>query len=86
MTNPYWNGYQWIYPRQTSGMAVASLVLGLVWFFWVGSVLAVVFGHLALAECQREGKQGQGMAVAGLVLGYIGVATMLFGIIGMAVM
>ena len=60
---------------RTNGFAIASLVLGILWFYWVGSLLAVVFGHIAIRQIAgSEGREeGRGMAVAGLVLGYIGV-------------
>jgi Domain of unknown function (DUF4190) len=51
----------------TSGFAIVSLILGLVG----GGILAVVFGHLAKREIRQTGKQGSGMATAGLWLGYI---------------
>jgi hypothetical protein len=60
----------------TSNMALVSLLLGVLG--WValpviGSVLAVVFGHLALGEIDRsEGRLGgRGMAQVGLILGYV---------------
>jgi hypothetical protein len=37
-------------------------------------VLAVVFGHVALANIREHGQSGRGMAIAGLVLGYVGMA------------
>src|SRR5947199_1356359 len=44
---PYQQPYPLARPAQTTnGMAVASLVLGIVWLFWVGSILAVVFGYV----------------------------------------
>lgn len=55
--------------RPTSGMAVASMVLGLVGV----SLLAVIFGHVALGDVKRNHKDGRGMAIAGLVLGYLGI-------------
>lgn len=58
----------------TNGLAIASMVLGILWLWWVGSVLAVVFGHISLGQIKRTGQSGRGMAVAGLVLGYLGVA------------
>ena len=66
-------------PFGTNGMAIASMVLGIVWIYWLGSLLAVIFGHIALHQLkQRERigapQNGKGMAVAGLVLGYIGLA------------
>ncbi len=60
---------------QTSGMAIASLVLGLTWLYWIGSILAIVFGHLAKNEIKRDPArlQGRGMAIAGIVLGWVGI-------------
>lgn len=58
----------------TNGLAIASMVLGIIWLWWVGSVLAVIFGHVSLGQIKRTGQQGRGMAIAGLVLGYIGIA------------
>lgn len=62
----------------TNGLAVASLVVGLFWMWWIGSALAIVFGHVALNQIARNGQSGRGLAIAGLVLGYIGLATLLF--------
>ena len=58
-----------------NGLAIASMVLGILWIYWVGSILAVVFGHIALSQIKKSGgtQAGRGMAIAGLVLGYIGV-------------
>ena len=39
---------------RTSGLAIASLVLGIVWVFWLGSLLAVIFGHVALSQIKRS--------------------------------
>jgi hypothetical protein len=59
----------------TNGLAVAALVLGIVWAFWIGSALAIVFGHVALGQIRQRNQSGKGMAVAGLVLGYVGAGT-----------
>jgi hypothetical protein len=48
----------------------------IVWVYWIGSILAVIFGRVALGQIKRTGQSGQGMAVAGLVLGYIGIAVL----------
>ncbi len=58
----------------TNGMAVASMVLGILWIYWIGSILALVFGYLALGQIRQRGQQGYGMATAGIVLGWVGVA------------
>ncbi len=54
---------------RTNVMAILSLV-----FAFVFSVLGVVFGHIALSQIKRTGESGHGLAIAGLVVGYIGVA------------
>jgi Domain of unknown function (DUF4190) len=67
--------------RPTNGLAVASLVLGAVWLFWIGSVLALVFGYVARGQVRRNGEGGDGLAIAGIVLGWVGVGFLVLGII-----
>jgi len=64
-------------PAVTNGYAIASLVLGIVWLWWLGSVLALVFGHAARNQINASGgrQTGEGLAIAGIVLGWIGIAT-----------
>ncbi|MEG3615027.1 DUF4190 domain-containing protein [Isoptericola haloaureus] len=71
----------WPYPvRRTNGLAVASLVLGILWLYWVGSVLALIFGYVALSQIKKAPvsapQDGRGLAIAGVVLGWVGVATL----------
>lgn len=70
-------------PTKTNGFAVTAMVLGLVWVYWIGSILALVFGYIALRQIKRsEGRQtGRGMAIAGVVLGWVGVALLVLVII-----
>ncbi len=70
--------------RRTSGLAIASLVLGLG--FCLGALTgipAVVCGHVALGKIKRSGGTvgGRGLAIGGLVLGYLGIFLMLVAII-----
>ncbi|TYP81338.1 DUF4190 domain-containing protein [Blastococcus xanthinilyticus] len=80
---PY-GGYPYPPPRRTNGMAVASMVLGIVWIYWIGSILALVFGYVAKQQIRERGEAGDGMATAGIVLGWVGVGifglVLLFGI------
>jgi hypothetical protein len=66
-------------PR-TSGLAVASLVLGILWLCGGGSLLATIFGAVALGQIARSNGRltGKAMAVAGLVLGIIGLGLLAF--------
>lgn len=62
----------------TSGLAIASLALGVssTVFCVLTGIPAIVCGHLARSEIRRSGGNlnGDGMAVVGLVLGYLSVA------------
>jgi len=61
-------------PQTTNGMAIAAMVLGIVWIWWVGSVLALIFGCVALRQINERNQAGRGMAIAGVVLGCVGIA------------
>lgn len=68
-----------VVPQQdTSGKAVASLVLGISVFLFsiLTGIPAIIFGHLAKSDIRKSGGrlQGDGMALAGLILGYLSVA------------
>lgn len=73
--------------QRTNGLAIASLVLGIVWVWWIGSVLALVFGYIAKGQIERSGGRegGRGLAIAGIVLGWVGVAFLALMLIGLAV-
>ncbi|WP_420882665.1 MULTISPECIES: DUF1707 and DUF4190 domain-containing protein [Streptomyces] len=62
-------------PQPTNGAATGSLVCGLIAPFTWGltSIPAVILGHKARAEIRRTGQRGDGQAVAGLVLGWLGI-------------
>ena len=75
----------------TSGFSVASLVLGIVGLTMmpiIASIPAVIFGHMARAEIKKsEGNLGgDGMAVAGLITGYISLILWSLLIVVMVVM
>lgn len=53
-------------PRPTNSLAIASLVCA-----FVLAPLGVVFGHMSLAQIKRTGEQGRGLAIAGLIVGYL---------------
>lgn len=63
-------------PPQSSNKAIASLVCGVLFLCAPASIAAIILGHLALVDIKRNGNRmtGHGMAVAGLVMGYLGIA------------
>ncbi|SBV36230.1 conserved hypothetical protein [uncultured Stenotrophomonas sp.] len=73
-------------PRQTSTLAVIALVAGILgWTLlpFLGSLGGIIFGHMARGEIRRGNGQldGDGLAVTGLVLGWINVGLWIAGII-----
>jgi hypothetical protein len=74
-----------IYVERASanGFAIASLVLGILWIYWIGSILALIFGYVGKGQIDRAGghQTGRGMAIAGIVLGWIGVGILLLLIV-----
>jgi len=72
----------------TNGLAVASLVCGLMEVFTLGitAIPAVILGHVARGQIRRNGERGDGMATAGLVLGWLGIAFFVLFVVGVAAM
>jgi hypothetical protein len=65
-----------VQPARWNAFAIAALVLGIIWIYWIGSILALVFGYIAKSQIEESGgrEQGMGLAIAGIVLGWVGVA------------
>jgi hypothetical protein len=65
----------------TSGVAAASLVVGVFSLagacctFGLVSIVAIVLGHLGMRDTRDGAKSGRGLAVAGLVTGYLSLVT-----------
>jgi len=64
---------------ETSGKAIFSLICGLFVIAFPLSIVAVIFGYLALYDIRKSGGRftGRGLAISGIVLGYVGVALIL---------
>ena len=72
-------GYPGVLPAgsQSNGLAIASMILGIVGFLFglLTAIPAVITGHMALNRIkQNPALGGRGMAIAGLVLGYLVIA------------
>jgi hypothetical protein len=80
MYQPYPQPYPPAQAPRTSTAAVISLIAGILGFVQIlpviGTLIAVVSGHMAKGEIRRSGGMvtGNGMATTGLVLGYIMIA------------
>lgn len=60
----------------TNGLAITSLIFGIIsWIILpvIGGLVAVITGHIARAQTKRQEQSGAGLALAGLILGYLNV-------------
>jgi hypothetical protein len=69
--------------RETEGFAIVALVLGVLGFFtaFITSIPAVIFGFIARSRVKKSGKDGAGMALAGIITGFVGIFFAILGII-----
>jgi hypothetical protein len=74
-------------PGQRNTLALVSMILGIAGFFTSITALgAIVTGHMALSQIKKRGEEGRGMALTGLILGYVVVALTIIGIILLVVL
>lgn len=59
-------------PVGTNTMAILAIIFGIG-----GGVLGIIFGHVALSQIKRTGEDGRGLAIAGLIFGYLGLAALI---------
>ena len=71
--------------RQNSALAIVSLVSGILgWTILplIGSIVAVITGHMARKEIrQNPALDGDVMAVIGLVLGWVAIVGAIVGLV-----
>ncbi|MGW4651624.1 DUF4190 domain-containing protein [Kitasatospora sp. NPDC004289] len=81
---PYWPPYPMVAPQPRNGPGIAALVLGIVavvmvlvvllfWVAWLPALIAVVLGGIGLRNVRRGLATNRGMALAGVVLGVLGL-------------
>ena len=75
---------QFVRVPDTNGAAVASLLFGFFWLGGIGSLAALVLGYRARRQIRNSagGQRGSGLATAGIILGWIGVALLAIAAIG----
>lgn len=75
-----------LYYKRDSTLAIVSLVSGLLGWTFVpilGAIAAVVCGHLAKKEIRESNGMlsGDGMALAGLILGYVQIGILVLAVV-----
>ena len=71
----YGPGYGYQAPKSQTN-AILALVLSLVGFATCGvtAIVGVIFGHIAMGKIKRGEEDGRGMALAGVIIGYVVIA------------
>lgn len=72
--------------RQTSTLAIVSLIAGILsWVVvpFIGSIVAIITGHMARKEIRNDPGRfdGDGLAIGGLILGYLQFALLVLGLL-----
>ena len=65
---------------ETNELAIASLCLGIVWIFGIGSALAIILALRSLKQIREsDGTQGgRSLAITGLIAGLAGISSLIF--------
>ena len=63
------------------GVSLISAIAGFVILPFIASIVAVVTGHMALGQIKKTGEQGRGLALAGTIVGWVGIALAVLGLI-----
>lgn len=65
---------------KTNTLAIVSLVasiVGVTLFPFIGNLVGVITGHISLGQIKRTGESGRGLALAGVIVGWVGLAIMI---------
>jgi hypothetical protein len=80
-------GYGYGYPapapvRQTNGLAIASMVVSLASIVVCGfpAIVGAIMGHVARKQIRERGEDGDGMALTGVIVGWIVFALSVLGV------
>jgi Domain of unknown function (DUF4190) len=62
---------------ETNGFAIASLFVGIIWLFGLGSIAAIALGYLGMKQIEASAghQSGKAIAIAGIVIGIVGLAS-----------
>lgn len=84
---PQYTGYPYgAYPTvKTNTLAILALIGAILGFIWVlpiiGSLAGAIMGHISLNQIKRSGEKGRGMAMAGVIVGWVGLGLVILGAI-----
>lgn len=80
----YGAGYGYGPVAPTNVLSIISLIAsiaGLSFIPFIGSVVGVITGHMSLKQLRTSGEKGRGMALAGTIIGWVGLGLCILGVI-----
>lgn len=57
--------------RRINRLAIVSLALSIVWFYWLGSIAGLIVGYIALKQVKARNQRGRRFAIAGIAISSI---------------
>lgn len=86
----YGQQYGYTAAPKTNLLAILSLIASIVGFIMflpvIGQIAGVIMGHISLKQIKTTGERGHGMALAGLLIGYISLGLIVLFIIGISIL
>lgn len=81
---PQTYGYGYSQAKSTNTLALLSMIVSLVSIVFAGffSLVGVIMGHIALKQIKQTGEEGRGLALIGLIVGYVQLGLIVLGVIG----
>lgn len=80
---PPYGGYAAV--QKTNTLSIVSMIASIAGFIWilpfVGSLAGAIMGHISLNQIKQTGEKGRGMALAGVIVGWAGLALVVLGVI-----
>ena len=62
-------------------MSLVSSLIGIFIIPLLGSLAGIITGHISLGQVKKTGEQGRGLALAGTIIGYVGLGFIVIGLI-----
>ena len=90
---PGYPAYAYAPPKPTNGMAIGSMVVSIVsvvglCFYGLGGfvgILGAILGHVARRQIRENDQNGEGMAKAGIIIGWVATGLAVLVVVGLII-
>ncbi|NUS72323.1 MAG: DUF4190 domain-containing protein [Corynebacteriales bacterium] len=83
---PYYSPTPFVHSRPTNGLAIAAMVTSIICLVTLTfclpiGVVGAIMGHIARGQIRRSNEDGEGFALAGVIIGWLGLALFVLAIL-----